>query len=133
MICIVFLEFCKVWAKCDNPPVFCKSVINKQPDKTIKTIKRAKSILNLELKLLKNVSNNKQLVISKIAVKRSIFNIEQQIFAKASTLKLMMKGIIIKPKYKLLKWCNIFAPLPENLKKINSNFTQDWNFLYHQK
>ncbi len=32
----------------------------------------------------------------------------------------MMKGIIINPKYKLLKVCNSLAPFPENLKNINS-------------
>ena len=96
----------------------------------MKTIKKTKSILRRDFKLLKKVRKIRRSVANIIASRSSIPIIKQTILLKANTLKLMRKGIISSPKYKLLKVCSTLAPWPEYLKNKNSFSVFTGTFLH---
>ena len=69
----------------------------------VAAMNKTKSNFKRCLKLLKNVRSITRKVNSSIAKLISIPTIKQKILLKAKRLKLIIKGTINKPKYKLLK------------------------------
>ncbi|GAA4074799.1 hypothetical protein GCM10022389_20510 [Flavobacterium cheonanense] len=99
----LIFEDCSVADKWNKPPVFRNKQTMIIRNSTIKTINKTKSNFKRCFKLLKNVRSITRKVNSSIAKLISIPTIKQKILLKANRLKLIIKGTINKPKYKLLK------------------------------